>query len=180
MGQITQPPKALLFFGILRSPSVDFETLKCDLEKTFGAIVLKSDSFPFHETDYYRDEMGEELVRTWIGFDCLFEPNRLVDIKHECNCIENERYSISGRRMVNLDPGYLTLGKVVLASTKNNQHRLYLGRGIFGEATLRYRRKCFEPWEWTFSDYRRKEAEHFFIQLRIILKKYLQKLQGGK
>jgi hypothetical protein len=173
MGQITRPPKALLFFGILHSPSVEFETLRMRLEKTFGAVILKSDSFPFLETEYYCCEMGEELVRIWIGFDNLIEPDQLVDIKHTCNSIEQEGYSISGKRKVNLDPGYITLGKVVLASTKNNQHRIYLGRGIFGEVTLRYRRKSFEPWEWTYADYRRKEAIQFFIQLRIILKKYL-------
>jgi hypothetical protein len=76
---------------------------------------------------------------------------------------------------VNLDPGYITLGKVVLASTKNNQHRLYLGRGIFGEVTLRYRKKRYEPWEWTFADYKTETAVSFFIQLRKILKKHMNR-----
>lgn len=173
MGQITIPPRALLFIGILHSPIVEYANLKSNLEECFGSIILTSESFFFHETDYYQAEMGEDLSRIWLGFDCLVEPDQLVDIKHECNSMEREHYSLSGNRKANLDPGYLTLGKVVLASTKNNQHRLYLGKGIYGEVTLRYRKKYFEPWEWTFADYRRKEAVQFFIQLRNILKKYL-------
>jgi hypothetical protein len=175
MGRITVPTRALLFAGILHAPDIDISNLTAELEECFGSILLMSEPMPFRETDYYESEMGKDLTRMWLGFDCLIERERLVDIKHECNSMESLRYSSSHKRKVNLDPGYITLGKVVLASTKNNQHRLYLGRGIFGEVTLRYRKKRYEPWEWTFADYKTETAVSFFIQLRKILKKHMNR-----
>jgi hypothetical protein len=175
MGQITTPPKALLFVGILHSTDIELSDFAFMLQKFFGPPLLRSETFSFHETDYYLEEMGKDLSRLWLGFDCFIEPDKLVDIKHECNHMEKTLYTVNGKRKVNLDPGYLTLGKVVLASTKNNQHRIYLGRGIYGEVTLRYRKKQYQPWEWTFADYRRKEAVQFFIQLRNHLKLHLRK-----
>ena len=162
--------------GILYAPNVALPVITQEISEYFGNIVLQSESFPFRETDYYHAEMGENLSRIWIGFDRFLEPEKLVDVKLECNSMELNRYSLSGKRQVNLDPGYITLGKVVLASTKNNQHRLYLGKGIYGEVTLRYRKKRFESWEWTYADYKRKEAMQFFIQLRNILIKHLKQL----
>ena len=174
MGHIEIPTRALLFTGILYAPEIDFLKLKNELETCFGSVLLMSEPVPFRETDYYEREMGKDLTRVWLGFDCFLEPERLVEIKYECNSMESSKYSSSNKRKVNLDPGYITLGKVVLASTKNNQHRLYLGRGIFGEVTLRYRKKRYEPWEWTFADYKTETAVTFFIQLRNLLKKYIR------
>ena len=72
------------------------------------------------------------------------------------------------RRLVNMDPGYLNLSKVVLASTKDHWHRLYVGRGIFEEITLSYRRMegGFCPMQWTYPDYRDPERIAFFHRLR--------------
>lgn len=176
MGRISVPPKSLLFMGILYAPNVALPELTQEISEYFGSVVLLSESFLFLETDYYYAEMGENISRVWIGFDRFVEPEKIIDIKHACNSMELNRYSFSGKRQVNLDPGYINLGKVVLASTKNNQHRLYLGQGIYGEVTLRYRKKRFEPWEWTYADYQRKEALQFFIQMRNILKQHLKQL----
>ncbi len=179
MGQLQKPIKAILFCGLLYLRNMDFNVLCNDLEEIFGTIILKSHSFPFHETDYYRNEMGESLIRVWVAFDRLIDPDMIVDIKQHCNQIERDRFSSSGKRRVNIDPGYLTLGKVVLATTKNNQQRLYLGSGIYGEVTLRYIHKSYKPWEWTYSDYRRSEALNFFLQLRTILKRLLRERSAG-
>ena len=105
MGHIAKPTRALLFMGVLNSPSVDFEKLRSDLKERYGPIALTSSSFTFQETDYYFDEMGKSLMRTWIGFSSPIEPERLVDIKHECNRMEEDTYSSSGKRRANLDPG---------------------------------------------------------------------------
>jgi len=64
---------------------------------------------------------------------------------------------------------------VVLASTKNNQHRLYLGEGIWAEVTLRYRNKTYTPWEWTFRDYRLESTIRFFNDLRSLYRKMLNR-----
>ena len=69
-------------------------------------------------------------------------------------------------RPVNLDMGYVDGGKLVLATTKDYAHRLYLGAGIYGEVTLRWRAGAFEPWEWTYPDYRSGHYREFFAQVR--------------
>ena len=63
---------------------------------------------------------------------------------------------------MNLDPGCLSAGKVVLATTKNQQHRIYLGSGIYAEVALRYRDGRWQPWEWTYPDYRSPEYAQVF------------------
>ena len=99
---------------------------------------------------------------------------QIVDIKLKTNKIEDEVFTESGKRMVNIDPGYLTSAKVVLATTKNFQHRIYINRGIYAEVTLRYMKDGFSPWEWTFKDYKRKETIDFFNELRILYRQVLK------
>jgi hypothetical protein len=168
MGQIEQPKKAILFAGILHNPTVDRDLIYDILENNLGKIILQSRTFSFSETNYYHDEMGPVLYRIWIGFDNLIEQDQIVDIKLRCNELELKQFSSDGKRNVNIDPGYLTRAKVVLATTKNNQHRLYLTNSIYGEVTLRFKNKIYEPWEWTFPDYCRDEAITFFSELRSI------------
>jgi hypothetical protein len=166
MGRTELPPKAMLFAGLLIGSNADRSEIFRHLTSDFGDIVLQSDSFTFTETDYYRDEMGAQLTRTWVAFDRLIDQGDIASWKTLSNEIEAKHISQNGRRQVNIDPGYLTLGKVVLATTKNNQHRVYLGSGIFAEVTLRYSRGSYLPWEWTYRDYKRHEAVQFFIRLR--------------
>ena len=89
------------------------------------------------------------------------------------NNLEQE-FTSQGKRQINLDPGYIDLSKLVLATTKNHQHRLYLGQGIFAEVTLRFVRKSFRPWEWTYPDYRTDHYIRFFNQVR---QTYLEQLR---
>jgi len=168
MGSVVMPNEAILFTGILYDPSVNREIIYSLLEEEYGSIILKSKSFLFTETRYYREEMGMNLTRVWVGFDTLIDPERITEIKLKSNGIEQQSFSQAGKRLVNIDPGYLTSGKVVLATTKNNQHRIYLQKGIYAEVTLRYKGKKYIPWEWTYKDYRRAEAEQFFIEMRNI------------
>jgi hypothetical protein len=174
MKKIRTPAKAVLFTGILYNERVVLDTLIGSLRETFGPILLKSEAFSFTETDYYKREMGD-LTRLWLGFDRFIEQDEIVDIKILCNRLEADRYSTRNKRDVNLDPGYLTRGKVVLATTKDNQHRLYLSKNIYGEVTLRYKNGSYIPWEWTYRDYKRNEAMHFFIQLRSVYTALLEK-----
>jgi hypothetical protein len=166
MGTVKPPLKAVLFTGLLFSKSVKPEIIYEVLEKEFGGIILSSDPFVFEQTDYYEDEMGPGLTRVFTAFDYFIEGDRIADIKIKTNLMEKEIFSVKGKRIVNIDPGYVTSAKVVLATTKNFQHRIYLQKGIFAEITLRYRGKSYEPWEWTFKDYRLKESLDFFNSLR--------------
>jgi hypothetical protein len=173
MGTVREPDPAMLFVGVLHHISVDRDRIFSILEREFGAPALISSIFEFTETAYYFDEMGSRLFRFWAGFRKLLDPGRFAEVKLRTNELES-RFSVNGRRRVNLDPGYLTLGKVVLASTKDNQHRVYLEKGIFAEVTLRYRKDSFEPWEWTYRDYRRQEAGRFFHDLRMEYRELLR------
>jgi hypothetical protein len=83
---------------------------------------------------------------------------------------------LGSRRRINLDPGYVDLSKLVLATTKNHQHRLYLGQGVYGEVTLRFTRKSFRPWEWTYPDYRSEHYVQFFNEVRNTYLEQLRKL----
>ncbi len=69
-------------------------------------------------------------------------------------------------RLINIDPGYVDLAKLVLASTKDYAHRIYLRKGIFAEITLSYRGNSFSPNDWTYPDYRSAEYIGIFNQIR--------------
>ena len=110
-------------------------------------------------------------MRTFIFFKDLINRAEIADIKLRTNDIETS-LSIDGRRKVNLDPGYLTLANVILATTKGYSHRIYLGKGIYGEVTLLYREKdkTFVPNIFTYSDYQDKKCIEMFIKAREFLK----------
>jgi hypothetical protein len=170
MGTTSIPPKAVLFTGLLYKSGVDTEKIFSVLEDTFSRVALTSDGFLFTESNYYEAEMGNSIMRVFVGFESLIDPSDIPEIKIRTNKIEEQVFSSSGNREVNIDPGYLTKGKVILVTTKNYQHRIYLRKGIYGEVTLRYRRGSFIPWEWTYPDYRRPESIAFFNRLRELYK----------
>jgi len=67
---------------------------------------------------------------------------------------------------VNLDPGYVTPAKLVLASCKDYTHRAYLARGVYAEPTLAYTGGRWQAHPWTYPDYRTAEYHAFFDRLR--------------
>jgi hypothetical protein len=152
-----------------------FEEATSVLQERFGPVDLKSHIIPFDFTDYYREEMGEGLKRIFISFRQLILPEEIVEIKLHTNRIEEKfLYPGTRNRMINLDPGYIAAGKLVLATTKDHAHRVYLGKGIFAEATLRFFKGSFRPWEWTYPDYRTDEYIRIFNRIRRI---YMQQIR---
>ncbi len=152
MGSVTIPPKVKPVFGLLyREVSLYQEVLE-KIKSNFSPVDFQSDEFPFVETDYYSQEMGEGLTRRYISTEKLIDATELIHYKHISNLWE-EQYMVDGRRRINIDPGYITSSNLILASTKNFSHRLYLGRGIFGEVTMRYENKDFTRLPWTYPDY---------------------------
>ncbi len=143
-------------------------------EKAYGPIDFTSDIAPFDKTSYYEQEMGQGLQRQFISFSKLILPDKLVQVKRFTNELEFKLTKNRQKRTINLDPGYLEYGKLVLATTKDHQHRLYLGQGIFGEVTLRYSNGSFSPWEWTYPDYATPAYINIFNQIR---KLYQQQLK---
>ncbi|MCZ6875235.1 MAG: DUF4416 family protein [bacterium] len=166
MGAINLPSPVKPFCAILMAPGIALADIEDGLQHQFGAIDLRSVPFPFTQTTYYEREMGVGLQRVYITFDALIGSTELIVMKHTTNRLEVEWATASGDRRVNLDPGYLDLAKVILASSKDHAHRLYLGAGIYAEITLRYTRKQFQAWDWTYPDYRLPATRAFFEQVR--------------
>jgi hypothetical protein len=171
MGSIRSFNPVKLFVGILVSDAGRLAEVESRLSAEYGAIDFRSPVIPFTFTDYYRREMGDRILRAFFAFEGLIEADRLPGIKHWTNDLEAEfakAGSPSGdiQRPVNLDPGYIEHSKVILASTKNFYHRMYLGRGIFGEVTMHFRNNVWEFFPWTYPDYQSEEYRKFFLELR--------------
>lgn len=171
MGQPKLALEVKLFAAVTFNNKELFEQIKLLLEARFGNIDTLSAIYDFNYTQYYAREMGVNLQKQLLGFEQLIRPERLADIKLITNEIE-QKYAIENNRQVNIDPGYLTGAKVVLATTKNFDHRIYLGKGIYGDVHLRYRGNKFIMNEWTYPDYREMIVIEFFARLR---KKYMKK-----
>lgn len=137
------------------------------LEGRFGKADFQSPVFAFAHTDYYEKEFGPNLKKKFIAFGKLIDPQALSKIKIQTNKIERG-LSKGGCRTINIDPGYLDLSKLVLASTKDYKHRVYLRDGIFAEVTLYYEDKTFKFWDWTYPDFRSNEYILIFNQIRNI------------
>lgn len=140
------------------------------LTDEYGPVVLASEPYVFDQTAYYEPSMGKRLVKHLWAFERLIAAERLPSIKRatiamERACAETAQYPDA--RPINLDPGYLNLGKFVLASTKDNAHRLYLNDGIFGEVTLFYQGGEYRPWPWTYADYRQECVLRFLGEARL-------------
>jgi hypothetical protein len=142
------------------------------LTSRFGPVGLVSPSYHFSQTQYYERAMGPGLTKQFVVFEELLALDQLAPAKGATNRLESE-LADSGRfsepRPLNLDPGLLTLGKFMLATTKDQAHRIYLQDGIFAEVTLRFQAGAFVPWPWTYADYRQplvldflKEAREFY------------------
>jgi hypothetical protein len=165
MGEEREPQPVKVFVGILLALPPTLPELHALLEDQLGPIDTQSHLLEFDYTNYYEPEMGPDLKRMFLGFHRLASPNALVDLKLFTNRVE-QTFVINGKRTVNIDPGYLTAARVVLASTKDFAHRLYLGRGIYGEVTLIYQKRDFQALPWTYPDYRSEAYRQFFRELR--------------
>ncbi|PIY19466.1 DUF4416 domain-containing protein [Candidatus Desantisbacteria bacterium CG_4_10_14_3_um_filter_40_18] len=165
MGKITYPEKVKLIIAMLSSSEELFETAQRRLEQVFGSIDFCSQILPFTFTQYYMPEMGEDLKRRFISFSLRIQSEELAGIKVLTNSIEQE-FIVGDRRRINLDSGYITAAKLILATTKDNSHRIYLSNGIYAEITLRFVSGTFRPWEWTYPDYKTPEYIEIFNHIR--------------
>ena len=167
MGQANPPNLSKLIIGLIyKDPQVKTKAVAL-LSKSFGKIDYQSQILDFNYTAYYSPEMGRPLKRLFISFNKLLSEEKLADIKIHTNSLE-EKFSAKGKRRINIDPGFLSGGKLVLATTKNYNHRVYLKKGIFAEVTLFYKKDGFQPWPWSYPDYQSKEYLDIFNTIRQI------------
>ena len=146
------------------------------VEDTWGPIALESPPFDFCETRYYAPEMGNELRKVFFVPERLADPKGLANWKLCSNAAETRfgrEHASNVTRPLNLDPGYLSESKLILASTKDHAHRIYLGQGIYAEITLRFVGKRWQAWEWTYPDYRRADYHAFLVEAREYLRTQL-------
>lgn len=166
------PPRAKLFMGVLSGTDALQEQAEEALLKRFGEIDFKTVKIPFSHTDYY-SSLGSRIFRVFVSFKKLVRREDIVDIKLFTNRLE-KKISGKGKRIVNIDPGYLTLSNVYLATCKEFFHRSYLARGVYLENEYRYVARRFQPWDWTYPDYRTPEYLDFFYNLRRIYSRQIK------
>jgi hypothetical protein len=142
---------------------------RANLERVFGPVALVSPRFEFNQTRYYEPTMGPGLRKEFLVFARLVAADCLAEVKRLTNDLETElagTQTYPEARPLNLDPGILTLGKFLLATTKDQAHRIYLRAGIYAEVTLRFQAGQFEPWPWTYADYREPALLAFLKEVR--------------
>lgn len=163
----------LHFVSILYADRAAHQKAVNQLEEQLGPFAHQSPAFPFDFTDYYAAEMGSPLYRTFHVQGTLQSAEQMIPIKQACLRVENELKN-KGNRTVNLDPGYLDLYKLVLASEKFRGHKIYLGEGICADLTLLLGRKSVKPFPWTFPDFRCDRYYPFILEMRGVARKLLR------
>ena len=172
MGQTSLHKKVKLIIGFIFNDGAILKKAESLICKEFGPMDLQSKIIDFSHTDYYNKEFGENLKRKFISLKQLITPEKSYLTKLVTNKIE-DKLSKSGKRMINIDPGYITLSKLVLLTTKDHSHRIYLRRGIYAESTLKFHRGTYLPWETTYPDYRSDSYIKIFNEIRNLYKKQL-------
>jgi hypothetical protein len=165
---------------MLAREAAHLQLARTELEKLLGPVESESPLYPFDLTEYYLPEMGAGLQRQFLSFKRMADPAGLADWKLAANALE-ARFAreLSARngpaRPVNLDPGYLFRRKLVLASTKDHAHRVYLRDGIFAEITMVFRNEKWQCHEFTFPDFKSGRYDRFFKRVR---SQHLRGLRG--
>ncbi len=222
MWDLHQPKAVKLFIGILAANEEALKEAVKAISKTFGVIDFTSEVWPFTQTDYYKDELGDNPLRQFVSIEKLIDPGDLAKIKHKTNKLEEklakkleifdtpnviasdlssvaiakeeakQSQSCDNRlprrpdktglvamtklpRPVNLDPGIIEPSKLVLATTKNYSHRIYIGNKMFAEVTLIYEKGSWQHFDYTYPDYRQPAYHDFFTKVRNRLVEQLKK-----
>jgi hypothetical protein len=174
-----QPTPAQLFLSVLSARMEGlWGTIEHALTARFGPMEYLSDPFPFVSTSYYDEELGTPILRRVAVFERLVEQDSLPGIKLWTNALE-VAWTAADKRLFNLDPGLLTLERLVLATGKNFTHRIYLGAGIWGDLTLIYTGGAWQALPWTFPDYAGPAMREHLDRIRTLLagKRALQRTQ---
>ena len=177
MWELQNPKPVKLIIGILAADEASLAAAVKAISKSFGVIDLTSDVWPFTQTDYYKDEIGPNALRQFVTLEKLIDPGKLAQIKHDTNSLEQQladSLKLSLPRPVNLDPGFIEPSKLILASTKNFSHRIYIGNKMFAEVTLMYEKGSWRHFEYTFPDYRQSCYQDFLSKVRTRLLEQLK------
>jgi hypothetical protein len=173
MGDIIPQRPVLLIAAVFSRHEQALAWARTRFESAWGEIALASEAFDHRETTYYEKSMGPGLRKQFLAGARLVDPGELPALKRQANAWEEEYRELAGHgesRPLNVDPGYVTEAKLVLASTKDRDHRIYLAQGIFAEVTLHFARGTWQARPWTYPDYQRADYHAFFSQCREYLR----------
>ncbi len=145
-----KPAKVNLVLSFMYSDKEYYDKSIKALSKEYGNAIKKSELFDFSYTNFYEPEFGPELKKQYMMLG-LVGMDELADIKHFCFELEM-KYSFEGKRMINIDCGYVTKNSVVLASFKERAHRIYLDKGVYADLQLVKENKIWKSFRWTFPD----------------------------
>lgn len=169
MGEATAHRQVLLLVAAFSQNRAALDWARTRLSEAWGPLELESELFEFTETSYYARTMGNPLQKVLWAFRDLVDPASLPERKLTSNTWE-QAYAVAFPgpfpRPLNLDPGYLTEAKLILASTKDRDHRIYLERGVFAENTLYFHAGSWQKRPWTYPDYQRADYHHFLTRCR--------------
>lgn len=169
-----KPCLVKLICAVLYSSQEKYSKTKNVLTRKFGPIDFESKEIDFTFTDYYTPEMGKPLWRRFISFKKLVSPEKIVAVKHFCVNLE-KKFAPNNKRIVNLDPGYLNESRLILSTTKDFSHRIYLGKGVFAEITLLYQNNQFNDFPTTFPDYRTNQYKEILTNIRNLYRQQIKK-----
>ena len=176
MSQPHEPDPVKLISSLFSPEKERIDTVIGEIAKIFGSVDWMSPELLFDRTKYYAREMGWPLHRRFISFSQLVLADHLVEIKLKTNEIE-EQHLREGNRMVNIDPGYISPERLILATGKNYVHRVYLKKGIYADLTLLFQKGSFRPLKWTYPDYAAPEIIGFFNEIRA---RYMEQIREMK
>ena len=175
MAEIRPHPPVLLLLAVISRHPQALAWARDHAASAWGPVALESEPFDHRETSYYEATMGPDLKKQFLAFERLVDPAGLADWKLQAGGWEIEYQRLAGHpepRPLNLDPGYLTEAKLVLATTKDRDHRLYLRDGIYAEVTLHFQRGAWQSRPWTYPDYQRADYHAFFHRCREFLRRH--------
>ncbi|MBQ8720003.1 MAG: DUF4416 family protein [Clostridia bacterium] len=171
MGLALDFEKEKLIIGVIYHDRAVLDAALAELTAEFGPVDDSTEEFSFSRdfSSYYDEELDGEGLRRIYSFERMVDAERQADIKTFTNALE-KKYSEDGRRKINLDPGFINSGRLMLATTKQSGFRIPLKDGIYTELTLFYARGEFHDLPWTYRDYSSERVKRFLVRVR---KKYL-------
>ena len=173
MGEIKEFEKEKLIMGIIYHDEEIYEKVMKILEEKFGRTDDRCEEFSFSKefSTYYDGELGGEGRRIILSFENTVDPALQSEIKQYTNSIEARFSDADGNRKINLDPGFMNHGRLMLPTTKPTGFRIPLSNGINTELTLFFARGSWHKFPWTYRDYQSERVQQFLLRVR---KKYLQ------